>query len=149
MQREEDSTPKQEAGDSVSLEGIHFLVAEDNEINAEILADLLDMEGAACEIVENGELAVNRFAKAGAGEFDAILMDVQMPIMNGYEAARGIRALDRADAKSIPIIAMTANAFAEDVKEALAAGMDAHIAKPIDMDLLKKTVNHYIRGERS
>ena len=102
------------------------------------------MEGAVCEIEENGLLALERFADSTPGEFDAILMDVQMPIMNGYDASRNIRALERADAKTIPIIAMTANAFTEDVKDALEAGMDVHIAKPIDMELLKKTVSQYV-----
>ena len=122
-----------------------FLVAEDNEINAEILMELLDIEEATCEIVENGKLAVERFAQSEAGSYDAILMDVQMPVMNGYEAAKAIRQLDREDAKMILIIAMTANAFAEDVKDAMDAGMDAHIAKPIDMELLKNTLGLYLR----
>ncbi len=128
-----------------SIEGLHLLVAEDNEINAEILFELLEVEGAACEILENGQLAVERFERAAEGEFDAVLMDVQMPVMNGYEAARAIRALKRRDAGEIPIIAMTANAFAEDVKDALDAGMNVHISKPIDMGLLKKTLNQYIK----
>ncbi len=122
------------------LEGEHFLVAEDNEINAEILEELLGIEGADCEILENGKLVVERFASAKPGEFDAILMDVQMPVMNGDEATRHIRALEREDASSIPIIAMTANAFAEDVKEAMNAGMNAHVAKPVDMEVLKRTI---------
>ncbi len=133
--------------ESNSLAGLHFLAAEDNEINAEILQELLDIEGASCEIVENGQLAVQRFERAEIGEFDAILMDVQMPVMNGYEATRAIRALPRADAGSIPIIAMTANAFAEDEKAALEAGMDAHVAKPIDVDLLKKVIRQYTKRE--
>lgn len=119
---------------------MRFLAAEDNEINAEILEELLAVEGASCEVAVNGLLAVERFQRAGEGEFDAILLDVQMPVMNGHEAARAIRALDRADAKSIPIIAMTANAFAEDEKAALAAGMNAHVPKPLNMDLLKKVI---------
>lgn len=105
------------------------------------------MEGARCEIVENGQLAVERFADAGEGEFDAILMDVQMPVMNGYEATKAIRALAREDANTIPIIAMTANAFAEDEREALSAGMNVHMAKPIEMDLLKKIVYQYVAGK--
>lgn len=128
----------------IQIKGLHFLAAEDNEINAEILLELFDMEGATCEIVENGQLAVERFQRALPGEFDAVLMDVQMPVLNGYEATRAIRALDREDAGTIPIIAMTANAFAEDVREAMNAGMNAHVAKPIDMELLKKTVNQYL-----
>ena len=127
------------------LAGRHFLVAEDNEINAEILSELLDIEEATCEIMENGQLAWERFSQTEPGTFDAILMDVQMPVMNGYETARAIRSLERDDAKLIPIIAMTANAFAEDVKDAMDAGMDAHIAKPIDMELLKNTLNLYLR----
>ena len=126
------------------LDGLHFLVAEDNEVNAEILSELLDIEGATCEIKENGQLVLERFEHSEEGEFDAILMDVQMPVMNGYEASEKIRLLNRPDAKTIPIIAMTANAFAEDVKDALNAGMNAHVAKPIDMDILKKTIHQYI-----
>ncbi len=120
-------------------------MAEDNEINSEILSEVLSGEGASCEITENGELALERFSRAEMDEFDAILMDVQMPVMNGYEATRAIRALEREDAKTIPIIAMTANAFAEDVKDALAAGMNAHIAKPIDMESIKKTLGKYLK----
>ena len=127
-----------------SLEGMNFLAAEDNEINAEILREILSMENASCEIVENGKLAVERFAACRAGEFDAILMDVQMPVMNGYEATRAIRALEREDAGEIPIIAMTANAFAEDEKEALRAGMDVHLAKPVNVELLKQIVRQYV-----
>ncbi len=134
------------AEEDLSLKGMHFLVAEDNEINAEILSELLDIEEASCEIVENGRLAVERFEASGEGEFDAILMDVQMPVMNGYQASRAIRGLDREEARHIPIIAMTANAFAEDVKDALDAGMNEHVSKPIDMKLLKKTVNQCIRS---
>ena len=107
------------------------------------------MEGASCEIVENGLLAVERFQQSAEGEFDAILMDVQMPVMNGHEAARVVRALEREDAKRIPIIAMTANAFAEDEKAALDAGMNAHVAKPLDMELLKKVIKHYVRRKES
>ncbi|GFI49758.1 sensory/regulatory protein RpfC [Lachnospiraceae bacterium] len=143
-----DQTMEEEASagqEESSLAGRHFLVAEDNEINAEILTELLDIEEATCEIVENGRLAVERFAQTEPGSYDAILMDVQMPVMNGYEAARAIRQMDRADAKMILIIAMTANAFAEDVKDAIDAGMDAHIAKPVDMELLRRTLGLYFR----
>lgn len=130
-----------------SIEGLNFLVVEDNLINSEILSELLSVEGATCEIVENGQLAVEKFTQAQPEQFDAILMDVQMPVMNGYEATKAIRALPRPDAVTIPVIAMTANAFAEDVKEALDAGMNAHVAKPIDMDLLKQTLSSLIRNE--
>ena len=131
--RREDEKP-------ASLRGLRFLAAEDNAINAEILLELLELEGAACELAENGLLAVERFQRARPGEFDAILMDVQMPVMGGHEAAKAIRAMEREDAAEIPIIAMTANAFAEDEKAALDAGMNAHVPKPLDMELLKKVV---------
>ena len=142
----EENTP--EAKEDNGLKGLHFLAAEDNEINAEILEELLDLEGADCEIVENGQLAVERFKRSAEGEFDAILMDVQMPVMSGYEATRAIRALARRDAGSIPIIAMTANAFAEDEKAALEAGMNMHVAKPIDVELLKKAVKQCVKSDR-
>lgn len=142
-QAKSDAVP--EADLSGSLEGLKLLVAEDNEINAEILSELLDMEGVSCEIMENGQLAVECFISEKPHAYDAILMDVQMPVMNGYDATRAIRALDREDAKEIPIIAMTANAFAEDVKNALDAGMNAHVAKPIDMELLKRTLNESVQ----
>ena len=129
----------------MTLAGLHFLAAEDNEINAEILEEILSIEGAGCEVVENGQQAIERFSKAAEGEFDAILMDVQMPVMNGYDATRAIRALEREEARTIPIIAMTANAFAEDEKEALDAGMNVHLAKPIDIDLLKKVIKQCIK----
>ncbi len=133
-----------ETMNSNGLEGLRFLAAEDNEINAEILKEILEMEGAYCEIVENGKLAVERFEHAEKEAFDAILMDVQMPVMNGYDATRAIRALSKEDARKIPIIAMTANAFAEDEKEALDAGMNVHLAKPIDVELLKKVIHQYV-----
>ena len=141
----EPPVPEEDAGD---LKGMRFLAAEDNEINAEILEELLAVEGAVCQVEANGRLALERFQRAAAGEFDAILLDVQMPVMNGHEAARAIRALDREDAKSIPIIAMTANAFAEDEKAALAAGMDAHVPKPLNMDLLKRVIRQQFSKRR-
>ncbi|MEY8386792.1 response regulator [Oscillospiraceae bacterium 38-13] len=122
------------------LRGMHILVAEDNEINAEILSELLDMAGATCDIYENGRLVLDAFAKSNPGQYDLILMDVQMPVMNGYEATKAIRTLVHPLALTIPIIAMTANAFAEDVRDALEAGMSAHVAKPIDMAVLEQTV---------
>ncbi len=145
MQNSSAMGDKTETENDNSLEGLRFLAAEDNEINAEILAEILQMEGAGCEIVENGRLAVERFACAAEGEFDAILMDVQMPVMNGYEATLAIRALNRSDAGQIPIIAMTANAFAEDEKAALDAGMNAHVAKPLDMEQFKKVIRECIK----
>ncbi len=136
-----------EPGQNENLEGLHFLAAEDNEINAEILKEILAMEGADCEVAENGQLVLERFSRSLPGEFDAILMDVQMPVMNGYDATRAIRALDREDAKNILIAAMTANAFAEDEKEALDAGMDVHLSKPVDTQLLKKVIRQQLAGK--
>lgn len=133
---------------SSNLEGLHFLAAEDNEINAEILGEILEIEGADCVIAENGQLVLECFMNAAEGEFDAILMDVQMPVMNGYDATRAIRSLERSDARTIPIIAMTANAFAEDEKEALEAGMNVHVAKPIDIELLKKVIKQCMKERK-
>ena len=122
------------------LSGIKFLCAEDNERNAEILGALLKIEGAECEIYPDGEALVSAFDGMKAGDFDVILMDIQMPKMNGIEAARAIRNGDNPLGKNIPIIAMTANAFSSDVQECLDAGMNAHISKPLDIPLLEKTV---------
>ena len=130
-----------------SLDGLYFLAAEDNEINAEILREILLISNAQCEIVENGQLAVERFANSKEGEFDAILMDVQMPVMNGYDATRAIRALGREDARKIPIIAMTANAFVDDVMDSKRAGMNEHIAKPLDFDRLIECMNRWLQTE--
>lgn len=143
-EKQEDTLLHAESND---LKGLHFLAAEDNEINAEILSEILSIEGASCEIMENGQLVLERFIRSKEGEFHAILMDVQMPVMNGYNATRAIRALERKDAKEIPIIAMTANAFAEDEKEALDSGMNVHLAKPIDIGLLKKVIKQYVYKE--
>ena len=137
------SAEEEESG----LEGLNFLAVEDNEINAEILREILAMEGASYELVENGQQAVERFLASAEGEFDAILMDVQMPVMNGYDATRAIRALERGDAGQILIIAMTANAFVEDEKEALNAGMNVHLAKPVDVELLRQILKEYVKKE--
>ncbi len=145
---EEENKPDKKFVTSIEkadFSGLHFLVAEDNDINAEILMELLGAEGADCEIAENGKLALERFCESAEGEFDAILMDVQMPVMNGYEATKAIRALEREDAVTIPIIAMTANAFAEDVKDALNSGMNAHVAKPVEMDIVREKLGHYLK----
>lgn len=128
------------SGESDILKGKRFLCAEDKELNAEILKALQEMEGAECEICTNGEEIVERFADVREGEFDAILMDVQMPLMNGYEAARAIRSGTNPLGRTIPVIAMTANAFADDIQQSLVAGMNAHISKPMDMGVLRKTV---------
>ena len=111
-------------------------MAEDVEQNAEILADLLELEGIEAEHAENGEEAVRMFSEAGAGYYDAILMDVRMPVMDGLTATGAIRKLERKDARTIPIIAMTANVFDEDVESSLQAGMNAHLAKPIEPEKL-------------
>ena len=102
------------------------------------------MQDASCKVVENGQLAVEEFERCEPGRYDAILMDVQMPVLNGYDATKHIRGLSRPDAAQIPIIAMTANAFAEDVKEALDAGMNAHVAKPIDPQQLSMTLSDFL-----
>ncbi len=120
------------------LRGKRFMAAEDNELNAEILVELLSMMGVECEIATDGKEALAMFEASAPGEFDAILMDIQMPVMDGYEATRAIRASAHPMAKTIPIIAMTANAFADDVEHALNAGMDAHLAKPVDMEKLEE-----------
>lgn len=131
---------KKNQGDSKTLSGMKFLVAEDNIINAEIISELLKTEGADCDIAENGQIAVEMFEKSEKGHYQMILMDIQMPIMDGYGAARGIRKCQHPEAQTIPIAAMTANAFAEDVQKAMEAGMNAHMSKPVNMDLLKTTV---------
>lgn len=135
-----DREDESDISDEVSVKGMHFLMVEDYEINYEILQARLEMEGATCEIAVNGKQGADMFEASEPGHFDAILMDVQMPVMNGYEATRAIRAGTHPRAKTIPIIAMTANAFDEDIKKSEDAGMDAHIAKPIDMKLLKKVI---------
>ena len=121
-----------------------FLVAEDNAINAEILCELLEMEGAACVLKTDGAQAVREFQGTQPGTYDAILMDIQMPEMNGYEATRAIRELSRPDAQEIPIVAMTANAFAEDIQASMDAGMTAHVAKPIDLTVLRTTLKRVL-----
>ena len=144
-QPKDTSSQTQEAlppAEGSKLEGLRMLVAEDNDINAEILEELLSIEGATCERTVNGKEAVERFTQTPPNYYDAVLMDIQMPEMNGYEAARAIRSLDRPDAGTIPIIAMTANAFAEDVQCAMEAGMNAHISKPIDMAVLKEALGN-------
>ena len=122
------------------LQGMRFLCAEDNEINAEILTELLKIEGAECTICENGEEILKTFEQSAPGDYDMILMDVQMPVMNGYEATKAIRRSSHELAKKIPIIAMTANAFSEDIQHSLAAGMNAHVSKPVEMKVLEKTI---------
>ena len=129
------------------LNGRNFLCAEDNDLNAEILKSMLEMKGASCRICSNGKLVVEAFEKAQAGEYDAVLMDVQMPVMNGYEASRRIRSSRNPLGKTIPIIAMTANAFSEDIKRSLESGMNEHISKPVDLDLLERKFRKILHGQ--
>ena len=127
------------------LDGARILIVEDIPDNAEIVADLLELEGAESEHAENGQVALDMIGQAPEWYYDAILMDLRMPVMDGLEATRNIRAMERADAKTIPIIALTANAFEEDVKRSLEVGMDAHLAKPADSDMLSSTLARLIR----
>ena len=131
-----------------SIQGLHVLLTEDNELNMEIAEFVLQNEGAVVTKAWNGQKAVDIFRKNRPGEFDVILMDIMMPVMNGYEAAKLIRSLDREDAKVIPIIAMTANAFTEDKMRAKEAGMDEHIAKPVDGKLLVKVINELVKRDQ-
>lgn len=135
-----DENEKEKAESGSALSGVRFLCAEDNEMNAVILEANLKWRGASCRIFPDGKSLVDYFAAADPGEYDMILMDVQMPLMNGYEAARAIRKSSNPDGKAIPIIAMTANAFSDDIRACLNAGMDAHISKPVDMSAFEKTV---------
>ena len=132
-------------GTKRNLAGKKILLCEDNLLNREIAVALLKEKEIDSIIAENGEEGVRKFAGSAEGEFDAILMDIRMPVMDGFEAARQIRKTDRNDAATIPIIAMTADAFADDVQKCLSAGMNAHVAKPIDPDKLMRTLSEYIR----
>ena len=136
---------KNEQDDNI-LQGMRFLCAEDNELNAEILMELLKIEGAECIICENGKSVLEAFEQSAPGDYDMILMDVQMPVMNGYEATKAIRRSSHELAKKIPIIAMTANAFSEDIQHSLAAGMNAHVSKPVEMKVLEKTIRSIKSG---
>ena len=126
------------------LKGKHILLAEDIQINAQIMIQLLSMEGMEVKHAQNGKEALDMFTENEAGYFDAILMDVRMPVMDGLEASENIRASKKEDAKKIPIIALTANAFDEDVKRSLQAGMDAHLSKPVEPQHLYDTLKALI-----
>lgn len=132
------------SGEDADIHGMKVLLVEDNELNAEIAQMLLTDQGAKVTTVSDGRQAVDRFASQPEGTFDVILMDVMMPVMDGLSATRAIRAMEREDAKTIPIIAMTANAFRSDVEKCMAAGMNAHLSKPLDMELLKKTIKEKV-----
>lgn len=146
-QEKEEDAPQNEGLDELSLEGRSFLVAEDNELNAEILFEILKMSGARCELAVNGQRAVKKFQRSKPGRYDMILMDIQMPVMDGYEATRQIRACGHPEAATIPIVAMTANAFAEDVQAALNAGMNAHVSKPVDILVMANTLRGLLGQE--
>ena len=124
--------------ETVDIQGMRVLAAEDNSLNAEILQILMEDAGVSVTLVSDGQMLVQEFIHSVPGDYDCIVTDIMMPVMDGYEAARQIRALDRPDAGTIPIIALTANAFSEDEEKALAAGMNAHIAKPFDVEKLKE-----------
>ena len=136
---------QKDVSDGKSIKGLHILLAEDNELNMEIAEFMLQNEGAVVTKAWNGQEAVDQFKKSELGEFDAILMDIMMPVTNGYEATKMIRSLEREDAKTIPIIAMTANAFTEDRIRAKEAGMDQHIAKPIDIKTILAVFDQVFR----
>jgi CheY-like chemotaxis protein len=135
-----------ETQETAELSGKKILLVEDNELNAEIAEEILEEVGAIVTIAENGRIALETFRDSSESYFDFILMDIMMPEMNGLEATRAIRSLDRADAKTVPIVAMTANAFEEDKRSALEAGMNAHLAKPIDVKLLLHTIATFLHG---
>lgn len=144
VEKEENDTYKpQEEEEEKPLEGMRILTAEDNDMNAEIISEMLEIAGAECERVLNGSEALEYFQRSEPGYYDVILMDVQMPVMNGYEATRAIRQCGHPDAAVIPIVAMTANAFAEDVQKAANAGMNAHIAKPMDVATVNATLGKW------
>ena len=136
---------QKDVSDGKSIKGLHILLAEDNELNMEIAEFMLQNEGAGVTKAWDGQEAVELFRNSEPGEFDVILMDIMMPVMNGYEATKMIRSLDREDAKEIPIIAMTANAFTEDRIRAKEAGMDEHVAKPVDVELLIKVIHKLVK----
>lgn len=140
---------EEEEEEELSLAGYHILCAEDNELNSEIVKALLEAEGVTIDLVGDGLAAVEKFTASEPGTYDVILMDIQMPVMDGYQASMAIRASKHPEAQTIPIIAMTANAFVEDVNNALNSGMNAHIAKPIDMKLLRSTIYEQIKKEEA
>jgi len=129
----------------VDLTGRQMLIDEDMPINAQILSDLLELLDVESEQAENGQVAVNMFEQSAPGYYEAVLMDVRMPVMDGLEATRALRKLSRPDAQAIPVIAMTANAFDEDVQRSLQVGMNAHLSKPVDLDRLRETLQELIQ----
>ena len=136
-----------EPDDAVGLAGFRFLAAEDNSMNADMVKELVEMTGARCEIARNGRAALAMFSNSQPGYYDAILMDLQMPVMDGYAAAVAIRELKRPDAKTVPIIAMTASTFEEGIQKSFEAGMDAYIAKPLDVRILQSHMRKFRHRE--
>ena len=130
-----------------TIKGTRILLVEDNELNAEIAKTVLEDDGALVTRVEDGQQAVELFKEKPAGTFDAILMDLMMPVMDGYTATKKIRSLECSDAKTIPIIAMTANAFQEDAEKCIAVGMNAHLAKPLDIEKVMLTICHLVENK--
>ncbi len=145
----EEERPAEMPAEAGSLEGRRVLIVEDLPENAEIVADLLELEGVETERAENGQIALEMIARAEPWYYDAVLMDLRMPVMDGLEATRRIRALDRADAGRVHIIALTANAFESDVRASLEAGMNAHLAKPADAEALYETLRRLIRASEA
>ena len=144
MPEHADAALKTEQKSQSDLSGKRILLAEDNDLNWEIASELLSELGLELDWAENGQICLEKFAGSAPGFYDAILMDLRMPVMTGLEASMAIRALERPDALSIPIIAMTADAFAEDIQNCLNSGMNAHIAKPIDLDEMTKLLEKYL-----
>lgn len=132
-----------------NLQGRRILLVEDNALNREIAVELLSWTGVTVETAENGKIAVEKIRSASEGYFHLVFMDIQMPVMDGYEAASAIRALDREDVRTLPIIALTANAFSNDREKAQQCGMNEHLPKPIDLDSLNETLNRWLAGGRT
>ncbi len=141
------SASGQEKPEEESFEGSRVLLVEDNEINREIGQELIGMLGASVDCAEDGKEAVEKFQNAPAGTYDLIFMDIQMPVMNGYEATKAIRALPREDGRTVPIVAMSANAFVEDIRACKRAGMNAHVPKPVNMQSLSDAMHRFLKGE--
>jgi len=135
---------QEETRQSDVVRGKHIMIVDDIEVNQIILVKILSTLGAVCDVAGNGQEAVEKFEASRPGEYDLILMDVQMPIMDGYAATRAIRSGSHPSAQTVPIIAMTANAFVDDVRDAIQSGMDAHIAKPVQIDKLKTTIQQVL-----
>jgi signal transduction histidine kinase/ActR/RegA family two-component response regulator len=148
VQAQEGGRKQQSADTYADLKGLRILVFEDNTFNAEIAKTLLEQQGASAELVGNGREGTDLFAASAPYRFDAVLMDIRMPVMNGYEAARAIRAMDRPDSLSVPIIAMSADAYEEDIQKSLASGMNDHLAKPIDMESLAAILAKHLKKQK-